>query len=378
MNSWELLLVFAVTAGVTFFVILLSVGLVIYKVASTAHAALRGKLYALYSNAASEFLLAELPATLFKGKPSNLFAAYESLLEPLKKDLSFAGRFYRTTKWDTLKSVLLDYSQDVTGEARERLTYAFYSLGFADEAIRRIGEKQWWVRARAAKQLGQYRVRRGMFVLTVALDDSRDEVRSQAVQSLISLAGPQALRTIFLHIKRISRWLAIELSAEVMRYGPESVPYLLEALDVPEPSVVEFAVEMLAEVGFVDAVEPIRKIARAYPSLSVRLKAIEALGRLGDTRAELLLLQLTLDPDRQIRLKSMEALARTGSPGAADFLLERIADGDVEEKICAASAIERMGEKGKRILEDMRRSAEPLLGAVADHVQDLSASGAQP
>jgi len=43
-----------------------------------------------------------------------------------------------------------------------------------------------------------------------------------------------------------------------------------------------FSIEMLAEIGFVEAVEPLLAMARGYPNIVIRSKAIEALGRLGD------------------------------------------------------------------------------------------------
>jgi HEAT repeat protein len=272
-----------------------------------------------------------------------------------------------------LKGVLLDFSQDLSGEARERLTYCYYALGFVDEEIRRMRDRRWWVRANAARALGRYRARRGMFVLTDALEDKREEVRSQAMKSLIALAGPEALRDILQRSKGISRWHAIELSAEVAKFKAESVPLLLEALSYSEPSAVEFAIEMLAEVGFVDAVEPIRKIARGGVPANLQLTAIEALGRLGDTRGELLLLQLTLDPNVHIRMKAMDALARIGTPGAAEFVLERVAAGELPEKIVAVRALNRLGERGRRIVRDLLNGSVPQLRSVAAHVIDFAA-----
>jgi HEAT repeat protein len=370
MKSIEFLLLFALTTAVTFVVILLAVSLVIHKVVGVARTAVQGKLYDIYAQAATTILLSEIPAEIRSGKPSELFAHYDTLLQPLRRDLLADSKTYLNLKRATLKAVLLNFSQDLSGEARERLTYCFYALGLVDEEILRMRDRRWWVRANAARALGQYRTRRGMFVLTEALDDRREEVRSQATKSLIALAGPEALRDILQRTKGISRWHAIELSAEVMRFKQESVPLLLEALNYTEPSVVEFAIEMLAEVGFVDALEPIRKIARGGASATIQLKAIEALGRLGDTRGELLLLQLTLDPDARIRMKAMEALAKIGTPGAAEFLLERVAAGSVPEKIVAVTALHRLGERGKRIVDDLLTGPEPLLRSVAAHVVD--------
>jgi HEAT repeat protein len=370
MNSVGFLLLFALTAAVTFVVVLLAVSLVIHKAVDVARTLVRRKLYDIYSQAAATVLLSEIPIEVRSGKPSEHFAYYDLLLQPLKHDLSVDSKTYLNIKRATLKTVLLDYSQDLSGEARERLTYCFYALGFVDEEIRSMLNRRWWIRANAARALGQFRTRRGMFVLTEALDDRREEVRSQAMKSLIALVGPEALRVILQRAKGISRWQAIELSAEIMKFKQESVPPLLEALSFSDPSVVEFAIEMLAEVGFVDALESIRKIARDGTSVALQLKAIEALGRLGDTRGELLLLQLTLDPDVRIRTKAMDALARIGTPGAAEFVLERVAAGDLPEKIVAVTALNRLGERGKRIVGDLLAGPEPLLRAVAAHVVD--------
>jgi HEAT repeat protein len=151
----------------------------------------------------------------------------------------------------------------------------------------------------------------------------------------------------------MSTWTALELSISVKQYGEDAVPYLVEGLDLPDQSVVQFCIEMLAVIGFVSAVDPLRRLAKTYPSITVRAKAIEALGRLGDQRSEELLISFVRDPNPALRLKALEALGRIGAPAALPALLPRLEHGALQEQLAAARAIAAAGPAG---LEELRRT----------------------
>ena len=77
------------------------------------------------------------------------------------------------------------------------------------------------------------------------------------MQSLLMIGGVSALHNIFHLSKSISQWTAVELSVIIREYREEAAQYLLESLSSARPSVVLFSITLLAQIGFVNAVEPL-------------------------------------------------------------------------------------------------------------------------
>lgn len=365
--SFELLLVLALAAAATFLVIVISVGLIVHKSIHGKRTQRRQLLYSEYSQLIADLILRELPSTE-DGREGAIFGRYDELLGPLKDRLEPMIARKRGLHREALKLAIIDFAKDVSGETSDRLVYFSYALGFVDEEIKSLHSRHWWERAQAAHDLGLLRARRAITPLTEALEDSHPDVRIQAMQSLVVLGGVPSLRSILGRSKNISQWVAIELSIIVMTYKEDAIPYLIEALGSTDQSVVLFCIEMLAEIGFVSAVEPLRKIARDYPNTVIRAKAVEALGRLGDERAEELLIQLLKNPMPNLRLKAIEAIGKIGIPSAVPALTERLNEGSLDEKVLAARSIASTGPEGISFLRSMEDTENTLVRDVANQV----------
>jgi len=364
----QLIIILSVTVALTFVVALVSIGLVIHKAVNAQEIRRRQRLYTHYSEKFAEVLLVDLPPLPSNARTSAIFKQYENLLVPIKKELESLPPVEARLHREMLRGVLVDFARDLSGDAIDRLIYCFYSLDFVSEQIELLKHKHWWVRAQAARDLGLLRTRRALAALTAALEDPHQDVRDQARQAIVSLAGVESLRTILRLTRRMSMWTALELSISVQQYGEETVPYLVEGLDLPDQSVVLFCIEMLAVIGFVSAVDPLRRLAKTYPSITVRAKAIEAMGRLGDQRSEDLLVSFIRDPNPALRLKALEALGRIGAPAALPALMPRLEHGTLQEQIAAARAIAATGPAGMDELHRVVAAGTKRQRAVCLHV----------
>jgi HEAT repeat protein len=201
--------------------------------------------------------------------------------------------------------------------------------------------------------------------LAAALEDPHTGVRLQALRALIHVVGVEAFGSIFRSMRNLSHWEMMELSVSVKEHGPAAVPFLLEGLAARDMSIVELCIELLAEVGFVDSVQQLRSMAASYPNTTIRAKAVEALGRLGDARSEALLTEYVSHPNAAIRLRSLGALRAIGSMAAIPAIRQRLHDGPFEEKIAAARAMAAAGEGG---LSELRSIAEGPEGLTRDVV----------
>ncbi len=367
MVSLEFLIVIALAIGATFFVLVVGLGLVINKWVELRQSRSHERMYRYYSGMLADLILDPLPE--FSGKSiSHTHEFYESLLGPVKSGLSWSSSSRKSLHRSAIRNVLIDFSRDLSGESLERLEYFFSSLGFVEGEIKALGSKHWWIRAQAARNLGLLRAQQGISQLTEALNDDHEDVRNQAMQSLVMLAGVGALETIFRTTQGLSRWTTLELSVIVRKFEDESVPYLIDALQYNDQSVVLFSIEMLAEIGFVSAVDALVDMANSYPNVVVRSKAIEALGRLGDERSEPLIRSLLANPYPIIRASAVRALERIGSPGSIVHLKERITAGVIEERLSAARALAKSGSKGLTELRAFVDHPDTIVQGVALHI----------
>ncbi|HEX9614307.1 MAG TPA: HEAT repeat domain-containing protein [Bacteroidota bacterium] len=360
----EILIILALAVGATFFVLVVAVGLLINKLLESRQTRRRQRLTALYSEIFADLLLQPLPDQT----PTERFRRYDELIEPVKGGLAWSTPARKHLHRDTIRGVLLDFAGDLVGESIDRLHYFFEALGFVDDELNLMTSRKWWMRAKAARDLGILRARKATRVLTSALTDEHPEVQNEAMKSLVKLAGVGALRTILKMTNRMSLWTTLELSIIVREFEEEAFPYLIEALGYQNQSVVLFCLEMLAEIGFTAAVEPVMTMAAAYPNVVVRAKAAEALGRLGDQRAEPLLNDLLTNAYPALRSSATKALERIGSPASVPLLKERMTTGPIEDRISAARAMARSGESGLHELREAAGAGEETLRGIALHV----------
>lgn len=361
----EFIILVALAVGATFFVIVVAVGLLVNKWVEMRQARSREKLYQLYSAMFAEFLLQPIEEPPEGFHSVAMIERYEELIEPIKNGLAWSTPSRKSLHRQTIRQVLIDFSRDLSGESMDRLVYFFESFAFADDIIKLLESKKWWVRAQAARDLGLLRARNSLPGLTKALQDEDLDVQSEAIQALVMLVGVEGLRTIFRLTTNLSRWATLQLSVIVKQYEEESFPYLIEALRSPNTSVVLFAIEMLAEIGFVSAVEPLMEMVRTYPNVVIRSRAAVALGRLGDQRAEPLLHELLSNPYPAIRASATRALERVGSPASVPLLRERLEEGSIPDRVSAARALAKSGEAGMEKLHGLVEGSDDLLKRIA-------------
>jgi hypothetical protein len=362
----EFAIIVALAVGATFFVIIVAIGLFINKVVEVRQSRSREKLYQLYSGMFADLLLQPVEAR--RGPVDTIRDQYENLVAPVKNGLEWSTPTRKRLHRGTIRKVLIDFANDLVGESMDRLLYFFYSLEFVSEELELLQNAKWWVRARAARDLGMLRAKEAIAALTIALQDEHPDVRNEAMQSLVKLAGVEALGTILKTARNISQWTSLELSMIVKEYEEQAFPYLIDALEYSDQSVVLFAIEILAETGFVTAVDPLIRVAKTYPNVLVRSKAVEALGRLGDQRAEELLHELLKNPYPQLRASATKALGRIGSPASVELLTERMQSGPVAERVPAARALARSGGGGLQKLREAALGSDALQKGIALHV----------
>jgi hypothetical protein len=364
----EILIFLVLAVAATIFAAFVSIAVVVRKTLGNKEAGKRKQLHRIYSSHFAALLLQELPPVRIEPRKSSLFEQYERLLKPTVMKLSRMRPSTRRLHRAAIRSVLIDFSRDLTGESFDRLTYVFQHLSLASDEIKRLKDRSWWIRAEAADTLGRLRAHDAVVPLTAALKDPSGDVRREAMRGLLVLIGVGALRTILPTIRHLSRWTAIELSVVVARFEGAAAPYLIEGLGLPDQSVVIFCIEMLAQIGFVEAVEPLTVLAETAKDPEIQAKALEALGTLGDSRSMELLRGFLHHKVSSVRLKAIEAMGRIGGESVLRDLQPVLSSPSFEEKVVVARALATIGDAGTTALRAVESGSDGTTAAIARQV----------
>jgi HEAT repeat protein len=240
------------------------------------------------------------------------------------------------------------------GHVRLAAVEALGSLGVpgAAESLRALlSDPMWDVRRAAAETLGRLKDERALEVLTHALADKDADVREATAMALGGMSDRRAIGPLVLALKdstssvRRSAASALSRIDENWSASPEAraaVEELKPALYDRDPDVRHVVGQLLVSLGEVEpalsmepaaaevsasALEKRRKLAVSLflailcdADRDLRQAAAEALGRLGERRAESGLTRALRDPDAAVRSaaeRGLQALAETPGAGGA-------------------------------------------------------------
>ena len=204
--------------------------------------------------------------------------------------------------------------------------------------------------------------------LITALQDESRSVREHALQGLKDI-GPPAVPLLIFALKSRDRQVRRKASCVLDNIGDElrevgdcrAVAPLIDALKDPTSVVRSHSVTALGKIGKSEALPALRtalktEAVRSALDIGVCYRAIEALHRLGETAAELLIPALQ-HPDPAIRRKTATLLGKTGEAGAVDLLIGALQDKRPRVRSRAAHALGRIGNPS---------AIEPLTIAIKD------------
>ncbi len=191
--------------------------------------------------------------------------------------------------------------------------------------------------------------RLGIGRLTENLPSWPTDLRQEAAKTLERLASALAADMLQLaaHPEPRVRALAVRVLARAVPV--EAAPVLARVLADDDPDVQRAALEALRPTHE-GLVAPVAELATEHPEWSIRLRAVRALGRLGDpASAEPLVRVLASDPYAFVREAAAETLGALGVPTALEGL-RRASEEDPEPRVreAALRALVVVEEDGPR------------------------------
>lgn len=273
----------------------------------------------------------------------------EPLLFQLQKDLRMYSESKNSAKRRSLKRVALGLTSEVIGETRVRLNMMFEYFGFVDEAIDSLRDAAWWIRAKGCRNAGLMMSELSLPYLEECLDDEYEDVRIEAAQAMITIAGVGSLAPILMRLKDLSLWMQVRLSNSILKFQAEAVPQLSLGIKSEYPAVQGFCIDLLGMIGDVSAVPTILEYI-SFENPDVQQKSLIAFGRNGDQRAIPIIQKFLDSDDRNLRLAAAKAAISLSSPAIAYDLHKHLLKDEVEIQLASAEALSRSGETGIKSL----------------------------
>jgi hypothetical protein len=337
----------------TFFALFLiaigSIGLIVAKVrASTVESTRHGR-DSRTREALNTFLFSDLKDIDLIERKEDFLKQLEPLLVNLKITLDIDSTSRHNVRRRSLKRVMLQLTTEVIGETRSRLTRAFEYFEFVDETVAMLKDNRWWTRAKGCKNAGLMLNESALPHLEYCLDDENDDVRIEAAQAMLDIAGVEILAPILMRLSEMSLWMRVRLSKSILLYGEHAVVPLVTAMRSEYPVVQGFCVEMLGILGDVKAVPTLLEYID-YSVREVKHKSLIALGRIGDDRSVPVIKKFLESDDELLRIDAARAAGNLSSPSLVYHLHWMLVKDMMSVKLAAGEALSRSGEMGVKSL----------------------------
>ncbi len=216
--------------------------------------------------------------------------------------------------------------------------------------------------ARAATTLGELGDRRAAAALVPLLERAEPEVRGAAADALGKLADEIAAEplTRLFHDDTESVRLKAVSAFRQFRSASATAPLLL-LLDDANVQIRQRAVDSLGEIGNAGSLDRLLVALRADSAVEVRMAAAKALGLLKSPKA-LKALEEALDDDLTVRCRAISALGDIGDASSLPALLAMLKDPTPEVRYHASQSLAEIGHQNSRKpLEDLLGDDNPMV-----------------
>ncbi len=324
-----------------------------------------------------EFFTERLSYILAFYDKESIDAVRTSFISMMKRSKKI-GRFSRRKKRETARRVMLNTAQEIVGENRDFLVRLYDELGFADDAVEELGDRRWWKRADAIRELRIMRVSRAAKAISKLLSDRNDEARLLAFESTIELEGIGSLPVLAGMLRKMTPWSSISMARIISEHKNESGPHVLPLLRHTDISVRLFAIRILGVLKSIEAVPSLITIAESGKTAEAR-EALLALGRIGDERAVEPCYSSLSNPDAGVRIAAATALGAYGAPQVVGNLLPLLEDVVSDVRLASAQALSKCGAEGSSALETAFLTGSLKASKAARHaLDDIELSSVTP
>lgn len=220
-------------------------------------------------------------------------------------------------------------------------------------------------------------------------DEDEQHVKMACAQALGMIKDPQAIPSLIQALEDVNQWSSVKVAEMLVHFGEKAVPDLLKALhNDTNTNQRIWAAQILGAISSTAAIPMLIQRLRDRDA-NVRIATVEALGRLKSPLAVHSIIDMLLrDPVAEVRSQAAIALGQIADEAALSPLINALNDPEYWTRVRAVEALERLGADHTphltRLLmfdprqEVRRRAAQALerLGVLEQKVQDLVSDSA--
>lgn len=278
--------------------------------------------------------------------------------------------FDRTLKRSVLREQVLLLHKNLSGSASKRLRDLYIECGFQREAMRKLKNPNWHIKAQAVHELAEMEITEATEPIRKLIRHKNAILRLESQTATLMLDSNEPFAFLNSEKAHISEWHEINLYHIIKKLDRKLIPEFDAYFYSPNPSVITFSIKM---VVMFNQFESARKLVMlfSHPINEVRMKAVKAVGALELAEAESELLKLYNRADHPLKNEILLALGKISGSKSLEFLNEKIQSDNFDTAFHAASALKLAGTRGENMLRQSAGDAgNKIRMAVAKHFLD--------
>lgn len=256
---------------------------------------------------------------------------------------------------EVLEELLLEYSNIISGEGKERLLSISRQTGILEKNLELMHKRSWWKQAMGAYFIGQVEAKEGVPILLEKIDSKEQELSYIAKRSLIKISGTKYLeqimeKEVYSGIKTKNRVMSLIENIEEDIY-----PTMEKLFDRENTFLSIIALESLGNRKDERVIPYIKKyIFNQEKELRISsIKAAMSIGDIGDDEYFWYLLKLENDESWEVRAFFAKLLGIFKRIESVDVLARLLTDENWYVRFNAGESLLNQGEIGILTLSEM-------------------------
>ena len=265
---------------------------------------------------------------------------------------------------------LLNYHANFTGKTANILRGLYIGLNLHKEAVAKLQSLYWEKKIEGIKEIAQMDLKTEAESILKFTDDENGQLRMEAQAAFLKLSSDNSFRFLDRAHERILYWHQMVLFEIITKTKNLIIPQFSKWLTSKNDTVVMLCLKLANHYQQLDAI-PEMVVLLKHSNPTIRGKSIEIIGKMEAEMVEQNLFEMYFNQPFKIKLRIIEALGRIASGNFLDFLKSRTNSDDFKIRMAALKAIQLHGKAGEDLLGIIHQQSALPNRSIIEHVLDV-------